>query len=61
MSLADKISISGITDTGLVRSNNEDTIGSDAELGLLVLADGMGGHKEAKLPVRLRSILFCRN
>lgn len=45
MSLADKISISGITDTGLVRSNNEDTIGSDAELGLLVLADGMGGHK----------------
>ncbi len=59
MSLADKISISGITDTGLVRSNNEDTIGSDAELGLLVLADGMGGHKggEVASAIAVDSIL----
>ena len=45
MSLKEKIQITGITDEGLVRDHNEDTIGHDADLGLLVLADGMGGHK----------------
>lgn len=45
MSLEEKIQITGITDAGLVRDHNEDTIGSDSDLGLLVLADGMGGHK----------------
>ena len=45
MSLEDKLQITGITDEGLVRDHNEDSIGSDATLGILVLADGMGGHK----------------
>ena len=33
------------SDPGLTRSFNEDSIVIDAELGLLVLADGMGGYK----------------
>ena len=45
MSLKDKITITGLTDQGLVRDHNEDSIGSDANLGIVVLADGMGGHK----------------
>lgn len=45
MSLQDSILISGLTDQGLVREHNEDSIGNDPALGLLVLADGMGGHK----------------
>jgi len=45
MNLKDKIIISGLTDQGRVRDHNEDSIGMEAELGLLVLADGMGGHK----------------
>ena len=45
MSLKDKIHITGLTDAGIVRDHNEDSIGHNAELGLLVLADGMGGHK----------------
>jgi len=45
MNLTDKINITGITDEGLVRDHNEDSIGHNDELGLLVLADGMGGHK----------------
>ena len=45
MNLRDKISILGLTDTGIVRKKNEDTIGFDSSLGLLVLADGMGGHR----------------
>ncbi len=45
MSLKGKITIYGQTDTGLVRSKNEDTIGFDNALGIVVLADGMGGHR----------------
>lgn len=37
------------TDTGRVRSNNEDAIGADDDLGLLVLADGMGGYKAGEV------------
>lgn len=39
------INIEGMTDTGLIRAHNEDSIGNDLSLGLAVLADGMGGHK----------------
>lgn len=35
---------SGKTDRGMVRANNEDTFYLDEKLGLLVVADGMGGH-----------------
>ncbi len=45
MNLQEKISILGLTDTGLVRKKNEDAIGFDSALGLVVLADGMGGHR----------------
>jgi serine/threonine protein phosphatase PrpC len=45
MNLQTKITIMGLTDTGIVRAKNEDTIGFDSALGLVVLADGMGGHR----------------
>lgn len=31
-------------DTGRVRRNNEDAVAIDAQAGLAILADGMGGH-----------------
>ena len=45
MNLQNKITIKGLTDVGIVRSKNEDSIGFDSALGLVVLADGMGGHR----------------
>ena len=44
MSLKGKLRIVGLTDTGKVREHNEDTIALDPDIGLLVLADGMGGY-----------------
>jgi protein phosphatase len=34
----------GLTDIGLVRQTNQDTLLLDNELGLWIVADGMGGH-----------------
>lgn len=49
MNLQDKIKILGLTDTGMVRGKNEDAIGYDSSLGLVVLADGMGGHRGGEI------------
>jgi len=49
MSLKGKIQIYGETDVGSVRDHNEDSIGSDESIALLVLADGMGGHRGGEM------------
>src|SRR4051794_11464920 len=49
MSLKGRLRFVGLTDTGKVREHNEDTIGVDADIGLLVLADGMGGYNAGEV------------
>ena len=49
MSLRGKIDFAEITDTGRVREHNEDAIGSNADIGLMVLADGMGGYNAGEV------------
>ena len=39
----------GMSDTGRIREHNEDTIGTDSDIGLVVLADGMGGYKAGEV------------
>ncbi len=45
--------MAGKTDTGLTRDHNEDFIAWDAEQGLALLADGMGGHKAGDIASRM--------
>jgi len=49
MSLRKKFSFVEITDVGRVREHNEDDIGSDPDIGLWVLADGMGGYNAGEV------------
>ena len=49
MSLRNKLRFVGLSDTGKVREHNEDTIALDADIGLLVLADGMGGYNAGEV------------
>ncbi len=49
MNLRGKIDFAEITDTGRVREHNEDAIGSNTEIGLMVLADGMGGYNAGEV------------
>ena len=44
-----KVRIAGLTDTGMKRQHNEDHIGFDQNLGIAVLADGMGGHQSGEI------------
>jgi len=47
------VHISGITDVGVVRQNNEDAIAYQAGQGLAILADGMGGHNAGEVASQL--------
>lgn len=49
MNLSSKIKVVQLTDTGKVREHNEDAIGCELDLGLLVLADGMGGYNAGEV------------
>ncbi|MEO7775659.1 MAG: Stp1/IreP family PP2C-type Ser/Thr phosphatase [Steroidobacteraceae bacterium] len=49
MSLKGKLHCVGLTDTGKVREHNEDTIAFDPDMGLMVLADGMGGYNAGEV------------
>ena len=43
------IEIAAVTDVGSVRQFNEDSIVSDPEIGVAILADGMGGHRAGEV------------
>ena len=44
-----RFDISSATDVGRVRAHNEDSLASDASLGVAVLADGMGGYNAGEV------------
>lgn len=49
MNLKGILEVAGRSNVGMLRTNNEDKIGEDQEIGLVVLADGMGGYKSGEV------------
>jgi protein phosphatase len=43
------VKAAGLTDQGKTRPNNEDAVWVDARRGLLIVADGMGGHQSGEI------------
>lgn len=56
-----RLEIASASDVGIIRSFNEDSIAIDNELGLLVLADGMGGYKSGDVAsaIATRAVVDC--
>ena len=50
-----------LTDSGLVRANNEDAIALNAPLGLVLLADGMGGYNGGEVASGMTIALLQAN
>jgi serine/threonine protein phosphatase PrpC len=49
VTLADGIEIHGVSDVGIKRSHNEDYIGTDPDIHLAILCDGMGGYNAGEI------------
>jgi PPM family protein phosphatase len=49
INLKTALEVATATHPGMVRSHNEDSIAADAEIGLAVLADGMGGYNAGEV------------
>lgn len=59
MNLAHALDMAKATHTGMVRSHNEDSIAVDPEVGLAVLADGMGGYNAGEVASGMATALIA--
>jgi PPM family protein phosphatase len=59
MSLSQSLQSASLTDPGRVRDHNEDCIESRPEIGLYVLADGMGGYNAGEVASGMATSLIA--
>ncbi len=59
MALNDALKIVSATDPGRVRAHNEDCVESRPELGVVVLADGMGGYNAGEVASGMATSLIA--
>jgi serine/threonine protein phosphatase PrpC len=53
MSFQTVLEFASVTDTGLVRAHNEDAVETSNELGVAILADGMGGYNAGEVASKM--------
>ena len=58
INLNSALEVATATHSGMVRSHNEDSITADAEIGLAVLADGMGGYNAGEVASGIAAALI---
>lgn len=55
-----KLEVASATHPGMVRSHNEDSVATDAEIGCAVLADGMGGYNAGEVASGIAVALIAK-
>lgn len=58
MDVTGAICIASGSDVGLVRAHNEDAVANDLANGLLLLADGMGGHQCGEIASAMATLII---
>jgi serine/threonine protein phosphatase PrpC len=56
MNLTGALEVVRLSDVGCHREHNEDAVASDIEIGLLVLADGMGGYRAGEVASEIATL-----
>jgi PPM family protein phosphatase len=59
LNVSNAIKVVRQTDVGLLRDHNEDAVASDLSIGLLVLADGMGGYKAGEVASEIAVLMIA--
>jgi PPM family protein phosphatase len=59
LNVSNAIKVVRQTDVGLLRDHNEDAVASDLSIGLLVLADGMGGYKAGEVASEIAVLMVA--
>lgn len=59
MNMNHALEIVRLTDVGQRREHNEDAIASDDNIGLVILADGMGGYKAGEVASEIAVLSIC--
>jgi len=59
LNVSDAIEVVRLTDVGRLRDHNEDAVASDLSIGLLVLADGMGGYKAGEVASEIAVLMIA--
>lgn len=58
MDVTGAINLASLSDVGLVRAHNEDTVANDLTNGLVLLADGMGGHQCGEIASAMAALII---
>ncbi len=59
MNLRNSLEMATATHTGMVRSHNEDSVNVETDIGLAVLADGMGGYNAGEVASGIATALIA--
>ncbi len=59
MNVSNAIKVVRQTDVGQIREHNEDAVASDLSIGLVLLADGMGGYKAGEVASEIAALVIA--
>jgi len=59
LNVSHAIKVVRLTDVGMLRDHNEDAVASDMSIGLMLLADGMGGYKAGEVASEIAVLMIA--